>query len=72
MFSAALVLVLILVLWAEFVNGWTDAPNAIATVVSTRVLSPGKAVVMAGVSEYGGGDVRDGGRRHHRNGDREI
>ena len=25
---------------AEFVNGWTDAPNVIATVVSTGVLSP--------------------------------
>ncbi|MFT3951566.1 MAG: inorganic phosphate transporter [Oscillospiraceae bacterium] len=30
-----------------FVNGWTDAPNAIATVVSTRVLSPGLAVKLA-------------------------
>ena len=36
-----------LVLAAEFVNGWTDAPNAIATVVSTRVLRPYTAVVMA-------------------------
>jgi len=39
--------VLVLVLAAEFVNGWTDAPNAIATVVSTRVLSPYHAVIMA-------------------------
>lgn len=39
--------VLLLVLAAEFVNGWTDAPNAIATVVSTRVLSPSQAVLMA-------------------------
>jgi inorganic phosphate transporter, PiT family len=44
-----LVLTLILVLGAEFVNGWTDAPNAIATVVTTRVLSPAKAVGMAAV-----------------------
>ncbi len=42
-----LVLVLCLVLASEFVNGWTDAPNAIATVVSTRVISPQKAVIMA-------------------------
>jgi PiT family inorganic phosphate transporter len=42
-------LVLVLVLAAEFVNGWTDAPNAIATVVSTRVLSPGAALGMAAV-----------------------
>ncbi|MEE8606996.1 MAG: inorganic phosphate transporter [Nitrospiraceae bacterium] len=39
--------VLLLILAAEFVNGWTDAPNAIATVVSTRVLSPQQAVLMA-------------------------
>lgn len=30
-----LVIVLLLVLAAEFVNGFTDSPNAIATVVST-------------------------------------
>jgi PiT family inorganic phosphate transporter len=47
--SFLLVFTLVLVLAAEFVNGWTDAPNAIATVVSTRVLSPSKAVVMAAV-----------------------
>ena len=41
--------VLILVLAAEFVNGWTDAPNAIATVVSTRVLAPYRALAMATV-----------------------
>jgi PiT family inorganic phosphate transporter len=45
--TLGLVLVLLLVLAAEFVNGWTDAPNAIATVVSTRVLSPRRAVIMA-------------------------
>lgn len=44
-----LVLVLLLILGAEFVNGWTDAPNAIATVVSTRSLTPFQAVVMAAV-----------------------
>ena len=41
--------VLLLVLAAEFVNGWTDAPNAIATVISTRVLSPYQALIMATV-----------------------
>ena len=40
-------LVLFLVLCSVFVNGWTDAPNAIATVVSTRVLKPKTAVAMA-------------------------
>ncbi|MBI4187783.1 MAG: inorganic phosphate transporter [Chloroflexi bacterium] len=42
-----LLLVLLLVLVAEFVNGWNDAPNAIATVVSTRVLHPRQALLMA-------------------------
>ncbi|MBI2911848.1 MAG: inorganic phosphate transporter [Chloroflexi bacterium] len=42
-----LIVVLLLILWAEFVNGWTDAPNAIATVVSTRVLAPWQAVLLA-------------------------
>ncbi|MBI3014517.1 MAG: inorganic phosphate transporter [Candidatus Tectomicrobia bacterium] len=45
--SIMLIIVLLLVLAAEFVNGWTDAPNAIATVVSTRVLSPRNAILMA-------------------------
>jgi PiT family inorganic phosphate transporter len=40
---------LVLVLAAEFVNGWTDAPNSIATVVSTRVLTPWQALGMASV-----------------------
>ncbi len=44
-----LLFVLLLVLYAEFVNGWTDAPNSIATVVSTRVLSLRVAVIMATV-----------------------
>lgn len=44
-----LLLVLALVLGAEFVNGWTDAPNAIATVVSTRVLTPRLAVFLAAI-----------------------
>ncbi|MDQ3958047.1 MAG: inorganic phosphate transporter [Actinomycetota bacterium] len=42
-------LVLALAYLFEFSNGWTDAPNSIATVVSTRVLRPFQAVAMAGV-----------------------
>ena len=45
--SPVVLVILGLVLAAEFVNGWTDAPNAIATVVSTRVLSPARAVLLA-------------------------
>src|SRR5688572_18137594 len=47
--TAPVLVVLLLVLAAEFVNGWTDAPNAIATVVSTRVLSPQNALIMASI-----------------------
>jgi PiT family inorganic phosphate transporter len=42
------VIALILVaLTFDFINGFHDAANSIATVVSTRVLSPGKAVIWA-------------------------
>lgn len=44
-----LYVVLLLILGAEFVNGWTDAPNSIATVVSTRVLAPVVAIIMAAI-----------------------
>lgn len=46
--------VLVLILWAEFVNGWTDAPNSIATAVSTRAMSPFSALVMAAVLNFVG------------------
>jgi inorganic phosphate transporter, PiT family len=42
-----LVAVIVLTLAFEFSNGWHDAANSIATVVSTRVLSPFRAVVWA-------------------------
>jgi PiT family inorganic phosphate transporter len=42
-------LVIAFALLFEFANGWTDAPNSIATVVSTRVLRPYHAVLMAAV-----------------------
>ena len=51
-YTIGLLIVLALVLAAEFINGWTDAPNAIATVVSTRVLRPTTAVLMAAVLNF--------------------
>lgn len=42
--TIGLCIVVILVCCSIFVNGWTDSPNAIATVVSTRVLSPKFAI----------------------------
>ena len=35
-----------------FVNGWTDAPNAIASCVATRAISPKKAVIMAAIFNF--------------------
>jgi PiT family inorganic phosphate transporter len=49
--------VLLLILGAEFVNGFTDAPNAIATIVATRVLSPLRALMMASVLNFMGAVV---------------
>src|SRR5688572_21769964 len=46
--SLALVIVIIAVaLVFDYVNGFHDAANSIATVVATRVLSPGLAVMWA-------------------------
>jgi PiT family inorganic phosphate transporter len=44
-----LIFTFVVILLFEAVNGWTDAPNAVATVVSTRVLPPMVAVGMAAV-----------------------
>jgi PiT family inorganic phosphate transporter len=42
-----LIIVVFLTLAFEFSNGWHDAANSIATVVSTRVLTPFRAVAWA-------------------------
>ena len=44
---AAVVGLIFFALVFDYINGFHDAANSIATVVSTRVLSPGKAVVWA-------------------------
>ncbi|HEY2293747.1 MAG TPA: inorganic phosphate transporter [Thermoanaerobaculia bacterium] len=45
--TALVVFVILVALTFDFLNGFHDAANSIATVVSTRVLSPNKAVVWA-------------------------
>lgn len=50
--NIALIVTIILVMGVIFVNGWTDAPNAIATAVSTRVLRPNVAIGMAVVMNF--------------------
>jgi len=50
----ALISVVVVSLFFDFTNGWNDSANAIATVVSTRVLKPAHAVVMnAGMNFVG-------------------
>lgn len=44
-----LIVVVILALFFDYTNGFHDAANAIATVVSTRVLTPRFAVVLAAI-----------------------
>ena len=56
-----LVLIVLVALVIDFTNGAHDSANAIATVVSTKVLSPRTAVVMAAVLNLGGAPVGDEG-----------
>ena len=52
--TGMLLVVVVLALLFDFSNGWHDSANAIATVVSTRVLSPFVAVMGAGVLNVAG------------------
>ena len=47
-----LLVALILVLGVIFINGWTDAPNAIATVISTKAMRPKSAIIMAAIFNF--------------------
>ena len=42
----------LLTLLVILINGWTDAPNAIATAVSTKSITPKKAVILAAVFNF--------------------
>lgn len=50
--TTLLIIIIILALVFDFVNGFHDAANSIATVVSTRVLTPLQAVLMAGSCNF--------------------
>lgn len=50
--NTALLIITILTSGVILVNGWTDAPNAIATCISTRSISPRKAIIMAAVFNF--------------------
>jgi PiT family inorganic phosphate transporter len=50
--NPALLITVVLTLGVILVNGWTDAPNAIATCVSTRSIGPKSAIVMAAICNF--------------------
>ena len=47
-----LIVVIILALIFDYINGFHDAANSIATVVSTKVLTPFQAVIWAAFSTF--------------------
>lgn len=50
--NLAFILSISLVLGVVFVNGWTDAPNAIGSAVATRVLRPRSAIIVAVIFNF--------------------
>ena len=50
--SPALMITSLLTLSVIFVNGWTDAPNAIATCITTRCMRPRPAIMMSAVFNF--------------------
>ena len=50
--SALLIIILVLALAFDYINGFHDAANSIATIVSTKVLSPFQAVVWAAMFNF--------------------
>ena len=50
--SPPLLITVLLTLGVILVNGWTDAPNAIATCVSTRSINPRHAIWMAAAFNF--------------------
>ena len=51
-FTLAMIVLLGLAVAFDYINGFHDTANAIATSVATRVLSPGRAVLMAGTLNF--------------------
>ena len=52
MLSPAVIVLIVVALAFDFMNGMHDSANAIATVVSTRVLKPVQAVLWAGLFNF--------------------
>ena len=55
-----IIVVIVLALVFDFINGFHDTANAIATSVSTRAISPEKAIIMAAVLNFLGAMISTG------------
>lgn len=53
-YMSFVIFTVLITLSVAFVNGWTDAPNAIASCVSTRTLILRAAVILAAVADFAG------------------
>jgi PiT family inorganic phosphate transporter len=51
---ALILTVIVVALVFEYINGFHDTANSIATVVSTKVLTPRQAVLMAAITNLAG------------------
>ena len=47
-----LVVIIVLALVFDYINGFHDAANSIATIVSTKVLTPFQAVIWAAIFNF--------------------
>ena len=59
MLSSLLIAVLVAAFCFEFINGFHDTANAIATTVYTRALTPKRAIVMSAFMNFIGAMVSD-------------
>lgn len=59
MFSVILIAVIIVALLFEFINGFHDTANAVATSVYTRALKPKNAILLAAIMNFVGALISD-------------
>ena len=62
-FQLLIFLVILLALLFDFINGFHDTANAIATSVSTRAIHPQHAIIMAAVLNFFGAMYSTGGAK---------
>ena len=56
--SPVLLITVLLTLGVIFVNGWTDAPNAIATCITTRCMGARSAIILSAIFNFLGVLIR--------------